>query len=181
MGFRFDLEGKRFVLTAHDTDALYLVIDGVARLVDGETAYPNGRLFSDEGLIPRSEAGDITFGADMPGAFLMRDGGTGAVWLVYSDYSLVTGQWPEVCLGAVKRHVTSPSAMDRYHFDWGKVLEAGNGNDFEFDPRRRTSYALWHLLLGLPLATPQTLDAESSFAEMNQRYEERLSKRAAEK
>jgi hypothetical protein len=150
-------------------------MDGMARLVPSNTDDASGRVFTDgdNGVISRAEAGDITFGSDLVNAFLMRDDASGAVYLVYLDAAEYSGSPPLVSFGAVKRWISSPEAMDRYHFDWGKVVHTGQGWSANWkNVGQRLNHAVWNMLMGLPVASPATLDAAPSFARMNSRFEE---------
>jgi hypothetical protein len=100
-----------------DNGAIYLILDGKARhipdpatfsaVIRGGTATPAIRSFD-----LSTSGGPLCVGLPlMSGAQMIRDDSNGAVYLMDKEAS---GR-------IVKRHVTSPGQMDRYHFTWDVV------------------------------------------------------------
>jgi hypothetical protein len=101
-----ELNGLRVKLPGNP--AVYLIDRGVRRHVPDPETY--NRLFrSWDGIQEQYFFSIIQVGAPIStDAVLMRGWGTPAVYFVEPG---------------VKRHVSSPAAMDRYHFDWAKIVQ----------------------------------------------------------
>jgi hypothetical protein len=101
---RPDLNGVR--LKGPASPAIYVVIDGYRRWIPDPATYNN--LFRDwNGIIVVSNLPDIAEAEPLSsGAVLARPAGMAPVYLVSNG---------------VKRHITAPSVMDKYYFDWSKV------------------------------------------------------------
>lgn len=105
-----------------DTGAVYIALDGFIRHVPDSPTY--NALFStplDASRMIRIHNFNLNVeglneGSVLPsGAQLIRDDSNGAVYLIDN----VNGQ-------VVKRHITSPAQMDKYHFNWGRVVHVTN-------------------------------------------------------
>ncbi len=104
MTIRTDLNGLRVKLPGNP--AIYLMDEGRRRHIPNPSTYDN--LFRDwNGIVEDTDIPDIDEETPISnGAILARAVGTAAVFLI--DKGL-------------KRHITSPAIMDRYHFNWGKI------------------------------------------------------------
>jgi hypothetical protein len=101
---RTDLNGLRVKLP--NRPEIYLVDRGYRRWIPNPFTYNN--LFRDwNGIVVDINITDISLGASFTsGAVLVRPDGSAPVYLVDNG---------------VKRWITSPAAMDKYHFNWGRV------------------------------------------------------------
>jgi len=105
MGVRLDWNGRR--IRSKVDEKIYIVIDGLRHWVPNPATYEN--LFRDwDGVEDIIDIDSIDAGADITdGAILARGGEDPPVYLISNG---------------VKRHVTSPEAMDRYYFEWDRVI-----------------------------------------------------------
>jgi hypothetical protein len=107
MAVRYDLNGLR---VKHPLDPrVYLVDDGRRRWIPNPATYNN--LFRDwNGIVVNANlVNSVDIGLDIEdGALLARGEGTGEVYFV--------DNWR-------KRWVSSPTAMDRYYFNWNAVRQ----------------------------------------------------------
>ena len=109
---RPDLAGQR--LQKPGNPAIWLIdCDGLKRWIPDPDTYNN--LFRDwNGIVQDTELDNITPGHPIShGALLAKDPNTAPVWLVDHDLH-------------VKRWVSSPAAMDQFHFNWDKIQQVSN-------------------------------------------------------
>jgi hypothetical protein len=148
MAPRNDLEGQRLLRRAHnaDDDEVYLVLGGVARLIpDLNRDDLQGMVFKDDDVLDFDHVGEVEEGPGFGQLYLGLNHRNGAVFLVDCAAGNPT-----------RRVVTSPEAMDRYHFDFRRV------EDYSFLPGAQM------LLMTLPFGAPMSIDAASSDAMMKQ-------------
>lgn len=100
-----EFNGLRVKLPGHPE--IYLVDGGLRRHIPDPPTYDS--LFRNwDGIRDEIAAGDIDIGAPLPhGAVLVQGYGQPEVWLIDNDG---------------KRHVAGPSTMDKYYFDWNKII-----------------------------------------------------------
>ena len=110
MSLRTDLNGFRVKKTTKHP-AIYLIDEGRKRWIPNPTVYD--LLFRDwGGIILEIDIDKIPTGSAIPqDAILIRFGSKPAIYLL-------DGVQPN----QVKRHITSPSVMDHYNFDWDQVV-----------------------------------------------------------
>ncbi|MBT2382167.1 hypothetical protein [Streptomyces sp. ISL-11] len=98
------MNGQR--LKGVNSPAIYLVLDGRRRWIPNPATYNN--LFRDwNGIQTVIDIGSIDDGGQLSdGAFLGKAANDPAVYLISNG---------------VKRWITSPAAMDKYHFAWNKI------------------------------------------------------------
>ena len=107
-----ELAGQRVQLPGHPE--IYLIDDnGLRRWIPNPATYDN--LFRDwNGVNVDIQTGDITLGHRISdGALLAKDPGTAPVWLI--DHEL-----------HVKRWIASPAVMDKFYFNWAKIVPIPN-------------------------------------------------------
>jgi hypothetical protein len=107
MGLRVDLNGYRLRKTFKDAP-IYLIDEGAKRHIADPPTYD--ALFRDwDGIVSDIDIDDIDDGPQIePGTMLFRVNDTKPVYL------LDIGK-------KQKRLITSPAAMDKYHFNWDRV------------------------------------------------------------
>lgn len=99
-----DLNGFR---VKHPNGTVYLILDGKRRHVPNPDTY-NSLFRNWDGIVTDVDVDDITDGGPLTnGAVIAKPNNGDPVYLVSNE---------------VKRHVTSPAAMDKYHFSWDKVI-----------------------------------------------------------
>ncbi|MGK5549679.1 hypothetical protein ACSNOH_33895 [Streptomyces sp. URMC 127] len=100
-----ELNGAR--LKGVNSPAVYLILDGKRRWIPNPATYNN--LFrSWDGIQTVIDIDAVDDGGQLSdGAILAKSPGEPAVYLVSNG---------------VKRWITSPAAMDKYYFDWNKIV-----------------------------------------------------------
>ncbi|WP_190024533.1 hypothetical protein [Streptomyces hiroshimensis] len=100
-----ELNGAR--LKGVNSPAVYLILDGQRRWIPNPATYNN--LFRNwNGIQSVIDIGSIDDGGQLSdGAILAKSPDGPAVYLVSNG---------------VKRWITSPAAMDKYYFDWNKIV-----------------------------------------------------------
>jgi hypothetical protein len=104
---RPDLSGLR--VKSPNDPAIYLIDpDGYRRWIPNPATYNN--LFRDwNGVVISIDINEIALGLNLTdGAVLARATGTAPVYLVSNG---------------IKRWITSPSAMDKYYFNWNTIIQ----------------------------------------------------------
>ncbi|RUS19420.1 hypothetical protein BC937DRAFT_87519 [Endogone sp. FLAS-F59071] len=86
---------------------VYLVLDGARHWIPNPTTYNN--LFRDwNGIISSPDVNDIYLSYSLSDGAVLAKGAGDPVYLVSNG---------------VKRWIISPSAMDKYHFNWDKIVQ----------------------------------------------------------
>ncbi|MBF6044507.1 hypothetical protein GO001_04615 [Streptomyces sp. NRRL B-1677] len=100
-----ELDGAR--LKGVNSPAVYLILDGKRRWIPNPATYNN--LFRNwNGIQSVVDIGAIDDGGQLSdGAILAKSPSGPAVYLVSNG---------------IKRWITSPAAMDKYYFDWNKIV-----------------------------------------------------------
>ncbi|PSJ26899.1 hypothetical protein B7P34_20475 [Streptosporangium nondiastaticum] len=100
-----ELNGAR--VKGVNSPAIYLILDGKRRWIPNPATYNN--LFRDwNGIQSVVDIGAIDDGGQLSdGAILAKSPSGPAVYLVSNG---------------IKRWITSPAAMDKYYFDWNKIV-----------------------------------------------------------
>jgi hypothetical protein len=147
MGLRPDLEGQRIISYGSNAgeDEVWFVLNGVGRSIDLNRDNLQGRLFRDGDALDANDVGEFERGPPINDAFLISDRGDERIWLVDPGGYLTNVNG--LNSGNPRKHyISSPATMDRYHFDWGRVIT------FQNSPQIMYKYLLPYLTITrLPL------------------------------